>query len=74
MRPITLGTLALLAIIYFALFSYSSKGYGYAGYGGYHHGPSFWYFGGANYYPSRSLRQGSLGTSGTRGGGLHAGK
>lgn len=74
MRPLTLGIVAVMALLYFALFSFSSNGYGYAGYGGYHHGPSFWYFGGPSYYPNRSLRQGSLGSPGNRGGGLHAGK
>ena len=64
----------VLAFVYLGLFSYSAAGYGYSGYGGYHSGPSFWYFGGPHYYPSRSLRRSSLEGPGTRGGGLHYGK
>jgi len=60
---------AVVAGIYLLLFSVSARGYGYSGYGGYHNGPSFWYFGGSRYhYPSRSLREGSIGGPGRRGG------
>lgn len=65
---------AVIAGIYLLLFAASARGYGYSGYGGYHSGPSFWYFGGSRYhYPSQSVRQGSIG--GPRGsGGISAGK
>ncbi|MEQ5834763.1 hypothetical protein EB809_01220 [Marinobacter sp. R17] len=74
MRLGTGVTLALLGVIYLALFSFSNDGYGYTGYNGYSHGPSFWYFGGPSYYPNRSLRNGSLGGPGDRGAGIHYGK
>lgn len=74
MRLFTIGAAAVLALIYFSLFSFASSGYGYAGYQGYHHGPSFWYFGGPHYYRSASVRNGSLGGPGGRGQGLHGGK
>lgn len=74
MRLKTGITLALLALVYLGLFSCSSNGYGYAGYNGYDNGPSFWYFGGPRYYPSRSVRNQSLGGPGDRGTGIHYGK
>lgn len=74
MRLTTLITAVVLGALYFGLFSYSASGYGYAGYNGYHHGPSFWYFGGPRYYPNRSLRNASLGGPGGRGSGIHYGK
>lgn len=70
-KLIIIWIVAVLAMIYLSLFSYSSEGYGYPGY---HGGPSFWYFGGPHYYPNRSLRRGSLGGPGARGGGVHFGK
>lgn len=61
-------------VVYFLLFPLSSHGYGYAGYGGYHHQPSFWYWGGAsNHYIDTSVREGSLGGPG-RTGGISGGK
>jgi hypothetical protein len=49
-------------------------GYGYAGHGGYHRGPSMFYWGGVNTYHSPSVRTGSRSGPGLRGGGLHGGK
>ena len=63
-----------LTIIYFALFSFARNGYGYVGHGGYHRGPSFWYFGGPRIYTNRSGRSGSIGGASTRGGGPGSGK
>lgn len=74
MRYFSIIGIAAAALLYFGLFSFASAGYGYAGYHGYHHGPSFWYFGGPRFYPSRSLRNGSPGGPGGRGTGLHGGK
>lgn len=73
MNKTTLAVIAL-AMLYFGLFPVASNGFGYAGYGGYHHGPSFWYWGGPRYYPGSSVRAGSLTGPGARGGGIHAGK
>lgn len=74
MRPFKIIAIAVLALAYFFLFSLASSGYGYAGYHGYAHGPSFWYFGGPHYYHGASVRNGSLGGPGGRGSGLHGGK
>lgn len=74
MRPFTIIAAVILALAYFSLYSFASSGYGYAGYHGYNHGPSFWYFGGPHYYRSTSLRNGSLSGPGGRGSGLHGGK
>jgi len=59
---------------YSALFIPSLNGYGYAGYGGFHRGPSFFYWGGMNTYQGPSVRSGSRGGPGVRGGGPHGGK
>lgn len=59
---------------YIGLMPAAASGYGYMGYRGYHHGPSFWYFGGANTYYSRNVRGGSVSGTGFRGGGPGAGK
>ncbi|ODS24103.1 hypothetical protein AB835_05055 [Candidatus Endobugula sertula] len=66
-----IGVLALFFII--ALFA-STRGYGYMGYYGYHHGPSFFYWGGPRIYNSRSYRGGSIGGFRHRGGGFGGGK
>lgn len=60
-------------VIYLSLFSFASNGYGYAGYYGYHRGPSFWYFGGASTYHDRNIRNNVSGAS-LRGGGPGSGK
>lgn len=66
---------AVLAIlVYAALWWPSHRGYGYAGYGGYHRGPSMFYWGGVNTYHSRSVRAGSRTGPGVRSGGIHGGK
>ncbi len=66
--------MAGIAAFYFLLFPLSSHGYGYAGYGGYNSGPSFWYWGGArSHYVGNSVREGSLGGPG-RTGGISGGK
>jgi hypothetical protein len=65
--------LALLGA--YAFFWYPSyRGWGYAGYGGYHRGPSMLYWGGVNTYHSRSVRAGSRSGPGLRSGGIHGGK
>ena len=69
------GLLVVLAIVFGGALYLSTAGWGYMGYGGYHHGPSFLYFGGPSYvHQSRSIREGSLGSPGHRGGGLRGGK
>ena len=66
---------AVLIVLYLVLFVPSTRGYGYMGHGGYHHGPSFLYWGGTgHYYPSQSVRTGSAGGTGVRGGGISGGK
>lgn len=73
-NPIVLGGIAVIAVIYFASFAFSARGYGYTGYNGYHSGPSFWYWGGPRYYyPSGDLREGSL-SGPDRRSGIGAGK
>lgn len=59
---------------YAMLFVPALRGYGYAGYGGFHRGPSFFYWGGVNTYHDPSVRSGSRSGPGVRGGGPHAGK
>lgn len=58
-----------LTVIYALLMWPSCTGYGYAGYGGYHQGPSFWYFGGVRTYHGSSVRAGSRSGPGITGGG-----
>lgn len=71
----TLIALLILGSIYLILISSSTKGYGYAGYGGYHNGPSVWYTGGANYYKGeKSVRDRSLSGPRSTGGGFSGGK
>jgi hypothetical protein len=66
--------LMVITVVYIAMLPLSSYGYGYAGYGGYHHGPSFWYWGGArDHYVGTSVREGSLGGPG-RNAGISGGK
>jgi len=73
----------VLLLIYGVAFAYSFSGWGYAGYGGrrYDNGryggyrtPSFFYWGGANYYGDPSVRSGSLTGPGRGGAGPGAGK
>jgi len=67
--------LVIILIVFFmwALF-YSMRGWGYMGYNGYSHGPSFFYFGGPGIFHSPSNRDGSISGSGHRGGGFGVGK
>lgn len=69
--PIMLG---LLAVVYIFTLLFSLNGWGYMGYNGYRSGPSFWYWGGPNVYYDRSVRNGSYGSTGHRGGGISGGK
>lgn len=64
----------VLIIAFIMAMTYSARGYGYMGYNGYHHGPSFFYMGGPNIYHNRSNRDGSISGSGQRGGGFNGGK
>ena len=73
MKPLYL-VIAVMAVFYFMAFRASSDGYGYAGHGGYHHGPSFWYWGGVRHYPMPTTRTGSPGGPTHRGGGPRGGK
>lgn len=73
-HPIPLVGLGLVAILYFSLFAFSSRGYGYPGYHGWYAGPAIWYMGGPRYhYPGRSVREASVGGPG-RAGGISGGK
>ncbi len=67
-------TAVLLGGTYLYSLPSASRGYGYMGYGGYHRGPSAWYWGGPDIYRDPSARTGSLGGPGHRGGGLAGGK
>ena len=69
-----IGILFVCALIYGALFMVGCGGYGYAGYGGYHQGPSFWYFGGVSTYHDKSVRSGSSSGPSVKGGGTKGGK
>ncbi len=69
-----IGVIVALAVVYLLLLMVSSRGYGYAGYGGYHRGPSFFYWGGVRTYHGPSVRAGSIGGPRTAGGGTGAGK
>ena len=70
-----LTLLTFLSVLYFGMFFVSVRGWGYNGYGNYyHHRPSFFYFSGPQYYPNKSIRNGSIGGTGAGGGGFHSGK
>ncbi len=69
-----LAAIISLAAIYFLLLPLGSNGYGYAGYYGYHRGPSFLYSGSATTYHERGVRDGSIGGPDFRGGGPGSGK
>ncbi len=70
----TITLLVILGVVYFSLFLFASRGWGYMGYRGYHYGPSWWYFGGPRYYYGNSIRHGSMGGRSHRGGGMRGGK
>ena len=64
-----------LVLLYFFTLRLSASGWGYAGYRGYHRGPSFFYWGGgASYYGKPSLKGGSLSGPSHLGGGPSRGK
>lgn len=64
-----------LVFLFFVLLSMSFRGWGYMGYYGYYHGPSFFYWGGPRvYHGGIDHRSGSLGGPQHRGGGFHGGK
>lgn len=66
-----------LLLVYLLLLPMAVKGWGYSGYGGYHAGPSFFYWGGGrtdHYRGGPSARQGSLGGTSQSGGGPGRGK
>ncbi len=67
-------TSVLLGGSYLYALPAANQGYGYMGYGGYHRGPSAWYWTDGSIYREPSARSGSLGGPGHRGGGLAGGK
>lgn len=71
---VTIGILVVMGVLFFTAFSFGTRGYGYAGSRGYHRGPSFFYWGGANTYHNPSARAGSVGGPGHLGGGTSGGK
>tara|TARA_B100000902_G_scaffold237782_1_gene225252 strand:- start:161 stop:427 length:267 start_codon:yes stop_codon:yes gene_type:complete len=71
---IVISVMVILGIIYLAAFYFGSRGWGYSGYYGYNRGPSWMYWGGASTYHDPSVRSGSLGGPGHRGGGIGGGK
>lgn len=64
----------ILMLLYMVAMPMSCRGWGYPGYYGYHRAGSFWYMGGPSYYPGQSVRTGSAGGPGHRGGGPRGGK
>ena len=70
----TIVLVVILVILFLWALFYSSRGWGYMGYNGYHHGPSFFYMGGPSVYHQPSNRDGSVSGSGHRGGGFSGGK
>lgn len=73
-KPLKFGLIGFAIVVFVVAFMLSARSWGYMGYYGYHHGPSFFYFGGARLHHSPSLRDGSISGSGHRGGGLSGGK
>lgn len=80
---VVIGLLVGLVVIYFLGYMLSARGWGYPGYAArdrtdnrYHYS-SFsrgYYWGGPSIYQERSVRDGSVGGSGYRGGGISGGK
>lgn len=66
--------LVVMVLVFILALSMSARGWGYVGYGGYHHGPSFLYWGGPTIYTNRNVRDGSVGGPNNRGGGYSGGK
>ena len=73
-KKAVLAAAAICGILFFALMSLASNGYGYMGYHGYYSGASFLYWGGPTIYHDREVRNGSVSGSGMRGGGPGSGK
>ena len=67
-------TACVLGLIYLLLLPPANHGYGYMGYYGYHHGPSWWYWGSPTVYHERSVRLSSTGGPHSLGGGPGVGK
>lgn len=65
---------AILLALYLLAFIGGYRGWGYQGYYGYHHGPSWFYWSDTKSYPKTNTRTGSLGGSTHRGGGISGGK
>ena len=59
-----IGVLLGAIVLYGALFMVGCNGYGYPGYGGYHRGPSSWYWSDPDIYHGASARDGSVGGPG----------
>ncbi len=72
----TRRTILIVVLVVFFIWAllYSMRGWGYMGYNGYHHGPSFFYWGGPSVFHDPSNRDGSISGSGHRGGGFSGGK
>ena len=71
---VNIGIIIGLVILLIALFAVARTGYGYMGYRGYHHGPSWWYWGGPSYHYGKNVRHGSVKSRSHRGGGFRGGK
>lgn len=68
------GLVVAMAVVYIIVLIVSVRGWGYMGYGGYHHGPSFMYWGGPTIHHDKNVRDGSVGGPNSRGGGFSGGK
>ncbi|MDX8384039.1 MAG: hypothetical protein R8M45_08155 [Ghiorsea sp.] len=73
-KKAVIGAAAICVILFLALTSLASHGYGYMGYSGYQSGPSFFYWGGPTIHHGRDVRNGSVSGSNMRGGGPGSGK
>lgn len=70
-----IGFLVCIFGLFYVASSSASRGYGYAGYGGYHRGPSFFYLGPSRYNTYRTSSGGLRRQSGNfRGGSARGGK
>ena len=69
-----IGLVVAMAVVYVFLLMISIRGWGYMGYGGYHRGPSFMYWGGPSIHHSKNVRDGSVSGANNRGGGYSGGK
>lgn len=69
---IILVVIVALLLIFSAY--YSGRGFGYYGYRGVYNGASYLYWNDTKYYRDKSVRNGSRGNNGIRGGGPGRGK